>query len=98
MGIMKQRALAEQEAYYAAVDFLCGLGVLEECENHPGTYFEGSGDITHAYQVANAGITAGTIALPPGETRRSYTDRLKATYDDNSGLDACQECAEHFGS
>jgi hypothetical protein len=98
MGAMKQMAMAKQEAYDEARDFLVELGTLEECENHPGTYFEGDGDLEKAYRAANACLTKGNIVLARGESQRDFTDRLKEVYDDNAGLEGCQECAEHFGS
>jgi hypothetical protein len=62
---------------------------VKECENHPGTYFEGSDDVEMAYRVANARITKGDIKLARGETRRDYTDRLKRVYEENSALEEC---------
>lgn len=97
MGIMKQMAMAKEAAYDEARVFLVELGTLEECENHPCTYFEGDGDLEKAYRAANARITKGDIVLSRGESRRDFTDRLKEVFDDNAGLEGCQECAEHFG-
>jgi hypothetical protein len=97
MGYMKQMAMAKEAAYDEARDFLVEIGTLKECENHPGTYFDGDGDLEHAYKMANARITKGTTVLGRGETRRDFTDRLKEVYEDNSGLEGCQECEDHFG-
>lgn len=96
MGLMKRIAMAEEAAYDQARDFLVEAGTLEECENHPGTFFDGDGDLEAAYKRANAGISNGKIPLGQGETRRAYTDRLKAVYEDNSGLDGCPECERNF--
>ena len=97
MSVAGQRALAEQQSYEEAVEFLCRHNVLQECDNHPGTYFEGECDIENAYKAANAGITDGSIKLGRAETRRNFTDRLKAAHDGNVGSDGCPDCDRAFG-
>jgi hypothetical protein len=90
-------AMANEAAYDEARGFLAQIGTLRECVDHPGTYFDGDGDLERAYKGANARITKGVIVLSPDETRRNYTDRLKEVYEDNSGMEGCQECEDHFG-
>lgn len=86
----------EQAEYQEAVGILCRVGALKECENHPGTYFDGPDDVEDAYRFANSAITAGTIILSSGQTRRQIMDRIKEAYDDNSGVGECQQCARNF--
>jgi hypothetical protein len=96
VGYWKQIALAEEEEYERMRDFLAEIGTLRECENHPGTYYDGDGDRERAYRSANKRISDGTIDLD-GKTRRQFTDLLKEVYDDNSALEGCEECEEAFG-
>ncbi len=97
MGYWKERAVEDQDRNDWARGILCEVGALEECENHDGTYFDGGGDVEEAYRLVNARITSGEIKLAAGETRRDLTDLIKAIYEENSGLDECQECARNFG-
>ncbi len=97
MGYWGEKSLENDERHSWARDFLVEVGALEECKNHPGTYFEGGEDITEAYKLLNAKVSAGKITLAKGESRKDLTDLLKSVYDDNSGLDGCQECGQNFG-
>ena len=97
MGYWKEKAAEDAEMYEWARMFLCEAGVLEECENHEGTFFDGSGDIEAAYKIANARITSGEIVLAKGQTRRDLTDLLKSVYEDNSSLSNCPVCDKNFG-
>src|SRR5689334_21583501 len=63
MGYWKGKGMEEEEDYEWARSLLCEVGALEECENHPGTYFDGSGDVEAAYKLANARITSGELKL-----------------------------------
>ena len=97
MGFWKNKAMEQEAEYESARDLLCEVGALEECENHPGTYFDGGTDVTDAYKLANARVSSGEITLKPGQSRRDLTNLIKAVYDDNSGLGGCQECERNFG-
>ncbi|MHC4044852.1 hypothetical protein [Bradyrhizobium sp. 23AC] len=97
MGQAKWEMMKKEEQHEWARTLLCELGILEECENHPGTYFDGDGDVERAYKVVNARISSGEITLKSGQERRDVTDLLKEVYEDNSGLDSCQECDRNFG-
>jgi len=97
MGIMKRRLEEQQGRDEWALRFLCEVGVLEECENHEGTFFEGSADIEDAYPAFNARVSSGQIVLKRGEKPRQMTDILKAEYDANSGVDGCPWCEKAFG-
>jgi len=88
-----KRAMEEQQArYQQGLEICIEAGVIEECENHPGSYFEGSGEIEEAYRFANAGVTSGRIGLSDGMTRRDLTDAVKEAFEDNSGIDYCPSC------
>lgn len=66
-------------------------GAIEECENHPGSYYEGGegqDGLEAAYKLANSQISAGKL----GMDRRAATDAIKEAYDDNSGIDYCPSC------
>jgi hypothetical protein len=97
MSFWKNKAMEEQEQYEWARSLLCEVSALEECENHPGNFFEGPDDIEEAYKLSNARITSGEIILKDGQSRRDLTDLIKAVHADNSGLDSCPECDRNFG-
>lgn len=71
-------------------------GALDECEYHPGVYYEGGSDVQDAYRLANSQITAHKIELPKGFTRRNFTDAIKAVYDDNSLPSECFICTKNM--
>jgi hypothetical protein len=97
MGYWKGRALAQEEECAAARSLLCDAGTLEECEFHPGTFFDASGDLEAAYKLVNSRITSGEITLAPNQTRCNLTDLIKSVYEGTSGVESCQECARTFG-
>jgi len=97
MSYWSEKALADQEEYEWARGILCEIGALEECENHPGTFFDGGNDVEGAYKLVNKRVTSGEIKLDKGQSRTDLTDLIKAVYDDNSGLTGCPECEENFG-
>ena len=59
-----------------ACALLVSLDVLEECEYHPGTYFDGSTSLEDGYRIANAQWSAGTTH--GFKSRRHMTDAMKA--------------------
>lgn len=71
--------------------------MLEERENHPGTFFDGGDDVEGAYRLVNQRVTSGEIKLGKDQSRTDLTDLIMAVYDDNSGLTSCAECGENFG-
>ncbi|MDP2372131.1 hypothetical protein [Reyranella sp.] len=96
MSRAKDAMMERDEDHNWAIGYLVSLGVLEECEPHEGTYFDGSGDLTGAYKKANTDISNGTIPLRKGQTRTDITDLLKAAYDDNSGVSKCPICEKNM--
>ncbi len=95
MSVAK-RTLEDREARYAeALHLLLEVGALKECENHPGTYMDGSGDLVAAYKLANSRITAGAMEVPSGGSRKDVTDMIEAVYGDNSGLSVCPSCEKN---
>lgn len=97
MGYWKKVGQDKEADYESARDLLCEAEALEECENHPGTFFEGSEPIESAYKLANAKITSGELELDEGQSRTDITDLLQSVYQDNAGLDGCPECERNFG-
>jgi hypothetical protein len=81
-------------AYLSHGDTCLWRRSLEECKRHGGLYFDGGSDVDGAYRLANAGITAGTIQLPPGVSRHDFTDAIKKAYEENSGVGGCPHCAQ----
>lgn len=93
MSIIK-RYMEDQEArYQQGLDLCLQAGAIKECDNHPGTYFEGGEPVEAAYRLAARQVTSGTV----GGTQREVTDAVRTAYDDNAALDCCQECEEVFG-
>jgi hypothetical protein len=90
---MEEKEAVRQDA----LDLLLETGVLEECKDHEGTYYDGSGDLEAAYKAANAKVTKGELSLPGNMGRRDFTDVVKAVYEDNSGLESCPTCDKNFG-
>ena len=88
-----KRLMEEQEArYHQGLQICIEAGLIEECEMHPGSYYDGSGELEDAYRYANAGVTAGRVNLDDGMSRRDLTDAIKDAYEDNSGIDYCSSC------
>lgn len=88
-----KRYMEEMEARRQQGLAICiEAGVIEECEYHPGCYYDGGEDVEEAYRYANAEVSAGRISLSDGQTRRDLTDAIKDAYEDNSGIDYCPSC------
>ena len=87
-----KRHIEDIEARYRFGLELCmETGALEECENHPGSYYEGDegeDGLEAAYKLANSRITSGKLQME----RREATDAIKDAYEDNSGIDYCPSC------
>lgn len=76
-----KRLLEEQQADYDAGVAACAeTGALEECEYHPGTFYEGP--------EAEDGLR---IALENASTDEERA-AIQSAYDDNSGIDYCSSC------
>ena len=73
-----KRLMEEQQAQYDDGLAACiAVDAIEECENHPGSYYEGSGDVEEAInRAANDEEKAA----------------IQTAYDDNSGIDYCPSC------
>lgn len=92
MGVAKRYMERQQDLYDLGRDLCIEVGALEECEYHPGTYYDGDGDVEDAYKLANARITKGEIQMASEEDRRTFTDAIKGAYEDNYGVDSCMSC------
>jgi hypothetical protein len=79
MGMM-QRKLEEREDNVRVATALCvELGVLEECERHSDTYFEGNKSLEEGFRKAgqrwSKGETYGFKSL------RAMTDAMQTAFD-----------------
>ena len=97
MSMAKRQLELQDDLRNLSLGVLKEVGLLAECESHPGTYFDGEqGDLEDAYKLANAKISRGDIELPGGASRRDFTDAIKDTYQDNAGIDYCSSCDKIF--
>jgi hypothetical protein len=97
MSMVKRMMEAQEDLRQHALDILVETELLEQCDYHPGTYFDGGGgDLQDAYKLANSKVSRGEIELPGNMSRRDFTDVIKETYQDNSGVDSCQSCEKIF--
>jgi hypothetical protein len=89
MGATKRLLMEREELWEAAREILCAADVIKECPYHGGTYIEsgGSGDLTYAYRIANARITAGEMEFD----RRELTDAIKEQ-GEMYWPDSCPSC------
>jgi hypothetical protein len=95
MGIAKQQAMENEDRYWSGVGVLVEVGALEECENHPGTYFDCDPErVVDAYKLANSRLTQNGATTAK---RRKVTDAIKEAYENNSGNDGCECCRKAFG-
>lgn len=92
MGYWSDKAIEEAEDRQWALGLLHEAGAIEECEYHPGTYFDGGAGVEGAYRLVSARIKAGRIAISAGKTQRDMTDLLQAVYYDNAGASGCAYC------
>jgi hypothetical protein len=70
------------------LDLCIEAGSIQECTNHPGTYFEGEEPVETAYRLAVRKIKTGEIS----GKQRDITDSVKAAFDDNRTSGRCEEC------
>lgn len=98
MGYTKRRFEREQDLHNLGVRLCIDVGALAECDNHPGSYYDGGGEVEEAYRLANSLISRGEIELESGEDRRTITDAIKGAYEDNVHADGCMSCDKLFNS
>ena len=97
MSQVKHLMDAKEELRSLSLNVLQAVGLLVECEYHPGTYYDGGqGDLEEAYKLANSRVSKGEIELPGRMSRRDFTDAIKSTYNDNSGIDYCSSCEKNM--
>lgn len=92
MGQAKRYMEQQEELQNIAIGILVEVGCLDECDHHPGTFTDGGVEVLDAYKLANSRISRGELKLPWGITRADFTDVIKGTYEDYSGLDGCTSC------
>ena len=91
------RDMEAQDLYQMGLELCVEAGVLEECEFHEGTYFQGNSELEEAYKLANVKISRGEFGEPRKENRKEVTDAIKLAYDDNSFALQCYQCEKAFG-
>lgn len=89
MGYHSEKMIEDAARYQWALAILCEVGAIHQCLVH-GFYFNGSGDLTAAYKLANYRLTEDGGA-DPGD-RRAMTDAIKKAYMESSCLDQCDRC------
>ncbi len=92
MGITKRRMERDHDLYDLGLQLCIEAGAIEECEMHPGSYYDGGGDVEEAYKLANSRISSGGIELDDGEDRKTITDAVKGAYEDNYHASKCMSC------
>lgn len=85
-----KRDMEEQEAMYGLGLNICvEAGAIEECEFHPGSFYEGQEDVVEAYKLAARNTKAGAYG---DLSQTDVTDAVKQAYEDNCGIDYCSSC------
>jgi hypothetical protein len=77
--------------YLAAARIAVNAGVLRECREDPGHYFNGNEGVENAYKLGNAEFTAGKLG-GTFESRQEMMDVIKFVIYDNSRAE-CEICA-----
>ena len=73
-----KRLMEEQQAQYDRGLSMCiEAGAIEECELHPGSYYDGG-----------EGVEAALEQAEDDEDREA----IQMAYDDNSGIEYCPSC------
>lgn len=93
MSYWSEKQLQEDGVNQTALSILVKAGTLSQCEPH-GTHYQGTGDVTAAYKLANYTLSEGGADVT-AEQRRELTDAVKAAYADHEHMTRCEECAEH---
>ncbi|HEX8669990.1 MAG TPA: hypothetical protein VF727_16625 [Allosphingosinicella sp.] len=68
------------------------VGAISECEYHPGSCFDGGGDVTEAFKRGDIQISCGEVDLPDRVDRAGFSDLIKDVYEDNSVISGCASC------
>lgn len=89
MGVAKRELEAREAMLRAGVDLCVLKQVLEECGDHPDTYFEGPRELSEVRPIVVAEWTQGLHRS--FSTARKMTDAMRSAVDDNpSG--SCPSC------
>lgn len=96
MGATKRGLERLEGLYDLGLQICIEVGAIEECEYHPGSYYDGGGDVEDAYRLAASRVKSGKIETSSTETQRTITDAVKAAYEDNYHADGCMSCDKVF--
>lgn len=76
-----KRLLEEREARLQyGLDVCLKLDAVRECDDHPGSYYEGTGSLEEALEEAES---------------EEDEEAIRDAYNDNTGLDGCPSCDRH---
>ncbi len=81
MGGSKRRQEEQEAEYQSGLEACIEAGSIEECEYHPGSYYDGGEDVEEALNNAASADDKAAIQL---------------AYDDNSGIDYCPSCDKNM--
>ena len=93
MGVAKRIQEDYEQQRSRAIDIAVESNVLEQCEFHDDTVFEGSKDITEAYKLGNAKFSRGDLD-GDFDDRTQMTDLIKEVVEENCA-DECPSCAHY---
>jgi len=93
MGGAKKMMEHEDNKRGVAAQIAIDSGVLERCPIHEEILLITGNDITDAYKLGNAKISAGDF-VGLFDDRRDMTDKIKEVVEDD-GSDECGICARH---
>lgn len=86
--------MRQEENHWSAVMYLVDLGILNECEYHPGTFLDGDESLKDYWPIVMAEKNKGNggkVSWAKGMAAREYTDLLTKAYEDNFA-DTCPSC------
>ncbi len=93
MGQSKRHMEEQERKRDDALAIAIQAGVIEECEFHPGTYYDGGADIEEAYKLGNFLFSQGDVE-GAFDSRREMTDFIKEAVEEYHAVDECQCCAK----
>ena len=96
MGISKRHLERQQDLYDTGLQLCIEVGAIAECEHHPGSYYDGGGEVEDAYKLAASRVARGEIETSGNEGQQTVTDAIKAAYQDNFVADGCMSCDNIF--
>ena len=91
MGFLKHLLAEEEGKRQIALSIAIEAGVIEECDNHDNTFFQGGTDIEDAYKLGNSKWSKGELQNIFAN-RREMTDIIQDVVEENCAFE-CASCA-----